>query len=108
MRAEAHRARHEAGLKEMARWPERAGGAHVAGHRRDGLAPARRRTLARPARRLSGMAERARLAPALAGAGMACIPLRGPRGHGAANKAPGRRRVALADAGGTELRMGTC
>ena len=34
---------------------------------------------------------------------VACIPVRGPRGYGAAKKVLGRKRVALVDADGTWL-----
>src|SRR3954452_8115350 len=59
---------------------ERAGAAGRAGGRRDRLAPAGGRALARPAGRLAAVADRVRLVPALARAG----PVRRPAARGGA------------------------
>ena len=151
MWTEAHRARHEARLKEVvsphavaqvARWPERAdpprggratpyaavvralawhlrvGGAWRAlprglVHRRTaygrlrrwldpGLFDALSRPVAGLRRRAAGREPEPR--PAVIDTqGVKCIPVRGPRGYDAAEKVPGRERVALVDADGTWL-----
>src|SRR3954453_16106248 len=121
MWTEAHRARHEPGLKELvvacaveeiaaglgradpprggvgAGRPaaERAGDAGPARGRRDRLALAGGRALARPAGRLAAVADGVRLVPPLARAG----PVRRPAARGGAPAAAQGREAAGADAG---------
>src|SRR5215212_1252301 len=99
---EAHRARHDARLKEIvslhavgqiARWLERADPPRR-GRATPYVARRRRRAMGRRARpRLSLIDTQA----------VQCIPVRGPRGDDAAKKVLGRKRVALVDADGTWL-----
>src|SRR5689334_11582108 len=108
MWTEAHRARHEPGLKglvaacaveEIAAWLERAdpprGGRATPVRRVVGAVAWHLRGWAGPAGRLAAVADRVRLVPALAGAG----PVRRPAARGGAPPAARGREAAGADPG---------
>src|SRR5215204_6505185 len=131
MWTEAHRARHDARLKEIvslnavgqvARWleqadPPRSGRATpygavvraIAWHLRIGgawralgLFDRLLEDVARRRRRAVGRRAKPRLS-IIDTQAVKCIPVRGPRGYDAAKKVLGRKRVALVDAAGTWL-----
>src|SRR3954454_17764852 len=119
MWTEAHRARHDARLKEIvslnavgqvARWleradPPRSGRATPYGAVKWlelGLFDRLLADVARRRRRAMGRRARPRLS-IIDTQAVQCIPVRGPRGYGAVKKVLGRKRVALVDADGTWL-----